>query len=447
MSSSSESRQSVRVRHEKLRGRLADALDGLGLEAEEAASTTIAQRRRRRGLSSNRIQTLQFVERDGIVMLREGRRRIAQGRRFFRSGGADVIEEIPFERLGKNDVKAAIDRLDKKLTGRFGLYRVETIPGGSLKGRARIARLSEQVVARAPTSGKVLLFVHGTFSNTEALLEQMQANPEGRAFLTQAFARYKDVLAFNHRTLAVSPMINARELYKAFRESNAEVHIVCHSRGGLVTRCWLEAMDFQPPNKRRVVFVGSPLAGTSLAAPPNLRGMLNLLANIGGALGKGSAAVPFLAAAAGFFQVFSSVTSVVANTPVIDAAVALVPGIDAQSRVSNNRLIESFRSDPVSSGRHYFAVQSNFEPKSNRWKFWRNFRDAKTRVGNLLVDPIFDGPNDLVVDTSSMTSLADELRITGDQILDYGTSSKVHHTNYFQQDDLYPFIARALEFP
>jgi hypothetical protein len=383
---------------------------------------------------------MQFVDHDGVLTVREGGGPGLGGRRGWRRGaspGGAVIEEVPFERLKKSDVKTALDALDRKLTGSFGLFPVQASAAG--------ASLDPDTdLEQAPRSGRVLLLVHGTFSSCQSVLGQIEAAPAGRKFLADAFAGYDHVLAFNHRTLGVSPMLNARELYKRFRASKAEVHVVCHSRGGLVTRCWLESMDFAAMARRRAVFVGSPLAGTSLAAPPNLRALLSLPANIGRALGAASAAVPFLSFAAGLFQVFSSVTSLVARTPVIDAAIGLVPGLDAQSRVGNNRIIQSFRSDPVGSGANYFAVRSNFEPRSEGWAFWRYFRDLPTRAVNLVVDPIFDGPNDLVVDVASMSSLADDLAIAPDRILDFGTNAQVHHTNYFRQARLYDFLRTSL---
>jgi pimeloyl-ACP methyl ester carboxylesterase len=64
--------------------------------------------------------------------------------------------------------------------------------------------------------------------------------------------------------------------------------VVCHSRGGLVAS-WL--LRLAPLRVRQVVFVGSPLAGTSLASPYRLRAALDMLANVANALSLvGSAA-------------------------------------------------------------------------------------------------------------------------------------------------------------
>ncbi|MEW8367002.1 MAG: hypothetical protein AB2700_12225, partial [Candidatus Thiodiazotropha taylori] len=60
-------------------------------------------------------------------------------------------------------------------------------------------------------------------------------------------------------------------------------------------------------------------------------------------------------------------------------------------------------------------------------------------------DILFEGKNDLVVDTLSMTDMTDELIIPDSQILDYGTQSKVIHTNYFEQAKTLAFIRKSFE--
>src|ERR1035437_3223640 len=67
--------------------------------------------------------------------------------------------------------------------------------------------------------------------------------------------------------------------------STADVDIICHSRGGLVTRWFMEAFDRPNRSHRRAVLVGSPLHGTSLAAPGRIRNSINLFTNIGKELG------------------------------------------------------------------------------------------------------------------------------------------------------------------
>lgn len=271
----------------------------------------------------------------------------------------------------------------------------------------------------------------------------MQSTQAGQKFLADAAKKYDAILAFDHRTLGVSPMINARELALLTNRSRASIDIVCHSRGGLVARWWAEAFDQVRGRRRRIMFVGSPLAGTGLAAPPNIRKTMNLLASLAKAVGMGTAAVPFLTVVSILSQISGSITSIVARTPVVDATVALVPGLDAMSRVGNNHELLSIRRDPAAAD-SYFAVISNFESEKVGWRFWKVFKGPGIRLLDLGADVIFSGPNDLVVDTESMTSLADEINMKMENVLDFGTTDTVYHTNYFQQKATMDFLARIL---
>ena len=109
----------------------------------------------------------------------------------------------------------------------------------------------------------------------------------------------------------------------------------------------------------------------------------------------------------GLMRLIGSATRIAAATPMIDAAVALVPGLAAQSLMKNNFELRHLRQGLTDAPPGYFAVQSNFEPTDPGWKFWRYFIDAPIRrVADLGADVVFPSANDLVVDTSSMTELA-----------------------------------------
>jgi hypothetical protein len=380
---------------------------------------------------------MSLVRRDGVLFLGDGRQ-VTGGlkRRSTRALGVRgrVVGEYRLERLRKNMVGAALDRLDEKLSPARGLRRL----------REKRWHPAEAIRAKKP----ILLLVHGTFSNNDNLLREMKSTKAGKRFLTWAEDRYV-VLGFDHPTLAVSPMLNARELARAMvRFEDRPIDVVCHSRGGLVTRWWLEAFDPGDTTKRRAIFLGSPLAGTGLAAPPNIRATLSLLANISEVLGKlagkGATAHPFLAVASGLFQIVRSITSLASKTPAVDAALALIPGLTAMSRVGNNHELISLRRDAPGVRGRYFVVRSNFEPTDPRWKFWRYF--TKSQAANLAADAVFDGQNDLVVDTPSMTGFSskDGFRFPGNQLQDFGTSESVHHTNYLRQVETLDFIRHHL---
>jgi len=155
----------------------------------------------------------------------------------------------------------------------------------------------------------------------------------------QSLQEYREILTFDHPTISISLMLNALDLRRAFKRYVA-ISTWCHSRGGLVTRWWWEGMDPYYNNVRRAVCVGSPLSGTSLAAPAQLRSALDLLTNVAEALtlagDVAATAFPLAGFVSGLMRVISSVTRLGARTPLLDAAVAMIPGVVGMSREGNN---------------------------------------------------------------------------------------------------------------
>lgn len=93
-----------------------------------------------------------------------------------------------------------------------------------------------------------------------------------------------------------------------------------------------------------------------------------------------------------------TVTGVVANTPLADA---------------------------------YYTITSNFEPIDPGWAFWQRFR--KGNLADAAADLIFDGDNDLVVDTDSMNQFSDARKQPVVATYAFGKNPTVHHCNYFRQ--------------
>ncbi|HSC87874.1 MAG TPA: hypothetical protein VLC09_11410 [Polyangiaceae bacterium] len=442
-------------RRNAMRESALEAAASLGALREPARPTT--SQRRRRGLALEQGLLLSLAEQDGVWRLREasaagaagsadggglGRARtLRAGRRAERRAGdaegLDTSELIPLERLAPDRLRGALISVDGKLT-----------PHQGLRPFIAASRSFGQPMARAPqvpAGGRVLLLVHGTFSRGEAFLEGLGRAPNGQDFFELLGKRYDAIYSFDHPTLTVDPAFNARELSLALADCNAPVDVVCHSRGGLVTRWWAEAMDKGSARPDRMVFVGSPLAGTGLAAAPNIGRTLDLLANFAAGLGFVGAGVPFLQTAVGLFQAFASVGRLVGRTPIPDALVGLVPGLRAMSRGSNNSELELLRSGAGDPGTRRFFIRSNFESEEVGWQFWKVFRNPLQRLGDAATDVIFDGPNDLVVDTSSMTDWAGAAhRVPLSNLYDFKTGSTVHHTNYFEQKETVEHLVRWL---
>ncbi len=448
--------QDVAPAHAALRGRLDDAIGQLEIYRHDDArldrrKETPIKEIRRRGFrpEDDRLGTMSLIDDDGVLRWRPswiaasdptGRRR-RRGRREGPSG--TVVDQLRFERLDKSQVGGFLQRVDQKINP-----ALVGAPTGKLRTLTQKLNLGKSAVSPVPT-GRILLIVHGTFSHSENLHEAITHGPEGKALLARARSRYDQVLFYDHATLQVSPVMNAVDLDRAMRGTDATVDVVCHSRGGLVTRWWVETLMQDWARVGTVVFVGSPLAGTSLAAPPKLREALDYLTNVFDVLSRVTSLVrqvePMMLAVTGLFKVLSSATRVAAHTPLFDIGLAAVPGLAVQSRVGDNPEIGRLRLGRMPIDR-YRAVLSNFEPDPVGWRFWRVFQDPGQRLSNVAADLLFQDPNDLVVDTRSMTDLkgklASDLPIA--QVHDFRTNGQVHHLNYFHHPDTIGFLRRQL---
>ena len=89
----------------------------------------------------------------------------------------------------------------------------------------------------------------------------------------------------------------------------------------------------------------------------------------------------------------------------------------------------------------YYAVQSNFETADPGWKFWQYFR--KDKAADVVTNVIFEGPNDLVVDTSSMTDFGVPNLQLAAQPWDFGTTDQVWHCNYFRQPQTIAYLTQS----
>jgi hypothetical protein len=433
----------------QLMGQAGRSLASIQLAVDEQGAQALPSvqdvRRRRTGTAQAPVEAgfLTLVrDADGVFdwQLDAGPSQVPTRRASRRGGGlfdVEPIDQVAFKPVQGSQVTQALDALDGNFNPRYGLF--------NLAGKA---------VNQVAQQGRVLLIVHGTFSKSEAI-----TGPFAPVLAAATAAGYAQVLVFEHPTLAVSPMLNALDLARAFRGTQASIDVLAHSRGGLVTRWWLEVLDRDVAARARVVFFGSPLMGTGLASPFRLRAALKLLTNIAIAAQAtaqlAALAVPLFTVVQGLMTLLASGTQLLARTPLADAAVALVPGLAAMSRygpdasefIQGNHELQKLGFGLAVAPAGYHAVLSNFEPSDEGWKFWRLFRHAKERIANVAVDAIFAGQNDLVVDTPSMASLSTAVQINDPaRVLDFKTSATVHHLNYFHQPESAAFVRKVLGF-
>jgi len=141
-----------------------------------------------------------------------------------------VLDFFGFDVVDKSAGALAV-KLEEKLLGDHppGLYRLD------LGSAFKLLPLPEKEAIPAD-QGPILLFLHGTASSTEGSFGNLWAADNGEgARLREALApTYGNrVLAFEHRTLSESPIANALALARRLPDG-AELHLVSHSRGGLV---------------------------------------------------------------------------------------------------------------------------------------------------------------------------------------------------------------------
>jgi hypothetical protein len=109
-----------------------------------------------------------------------------------------------------------------------GLHRVSLGDGFALAPLA--------VDAKLPGGGPLLVFLHGTASSCEGSFGKLwdAGNAAGAAARTRLAAAYGErAFALEHRSLTESPVANALALARRLPQ-DAELHLVSHSRGGLV---------------------------------------------------------------------------------------------------------------------------------------------------------------------------------------------------------------------
>jgi tetratricopeptide (TPR) repeat protein len=142
--------------------------------------------------------------------------------------------------------------------------------------------------AGAFSKGPALLVIHGflgaihsTFASfAPDVVSDLNGAYEGRVF------------AFNHQTLAVSPIENVDWFLKHLPEdAKLEVDIMAHSRGGLVAREIARRPDPRI-SVRAITFVATPNDGTPLADPTRPEGLLDAVTNLIGTV-TGNAPLEF----------------------------------------------------------------------------------------------------------------------------------------------------------
>src|SRR5262245_54199393 len=130
---------------------------------------------------------------------------------------------------------------------------------------------------------RTLLIVHGILSSVEGMLNALP-----RSAMERWYQSYEGrVIAFNHLSVTESPEDNARffleQLKKAIPDGRLEFDILCHSRGGIVSRMMAEhgneLIADSPATFKSIFFVASPNNGSHLGDPDHIVDMIDVFSN------------------------------------------------------------------------------------------------------------------------------------------------------------------------
>jgi pimeloyl-ACP methyl ester carboxylesterase/tetratricopeptide (TPR) repeat protein len=304
-----------------------------------------------------------------------------------------------------------------------------------------------------PTDRPILLFIHGTASSTEGSFGEFWQN-ERRILRETLFTPYQGhVYAFEHRTLTESPITNVIALVRKL-PIGARLHIIAHSRGGIVGEILNRAdmadgrdpfdshdLEFFKKKDRqaqrgnlaelnrllktkklrveRFVRVGCPTRGTSLASERfdlYLSVIFNLIQKI-----------PVLQASVigTAYDVFSELIMAIAKER---SDPNVLPGIEAM--IPTSPLIALLNRPGRSVGGELRVIAGDTEGAN-----------LATALGTLLTDPIYLGDNDLVVDTAAMFGGAERRDGAG---YSFHQGSQVSHFRYFMNEDSLARVVKAI---
>jgi pimeloyl-ACP methyl ester carboxylesterase len=188
--------------------------------------------------------------------------------------------------------------------------------------------------------------------------------------------------------------------------------VVCHSRGGLVSRILAEKQADLPLGSRtldigKVVFVGAPNAGTTLADSQYIGDFVDSYTNLLNFLPSNGAT-----------EILEGVLTIVKMLAV--SVLHGLPGL--QSMVPAGSFLAQLNTSPVGADR-YYALASDYTPTDPGLKAW---------AINRLLDRVFQkAENDLIVPTVGVYDKNGCGYFPIAEKLVYGLGDGISHTTYF----------------
>jgi pimeloyl-ACP methyl ester carboxylesterase len=221
------------------------------------------------------------------------------------------------------------------------------------------------------------------------------------------------VFAFDHFTLSNDPKQNVNWLLEHLPDGTAlDLDIVCHSRGGLVSRMLSEKQRELVFGSRKlkvgkVVFVGAPNAGTILADGQHVGDLIDTYTNLLNFLPDN-----------GVTDILEAIIAVVKQLAV--GALKGLPGL--QSMRPGGEFGKWLNAGPRAGETRYFALASDFTPGEPGLKAYAMDR---------LMDKVFTAANDLVVPTEGVFAENGSGFFPIEEKFVFKGSDGVAHTGFF----------------
>ena len=258
-------------------------------------------------------------------------------------------------------------------------------------------------------AGRSLLFVHGTTSMAHSAFGDLPVT-----VMEELGRRYGGrVFALDHPTVSEDPRDNVRWFLQQIPDgTRLDVDIVCHSRGGLVSRILAERLSEFPMGERRVdvgnvVFVGSPNAGTHLADGRYMSTFLDTYTNMVCRLPGGMVTQTLQVVLAIVKQLASGAEAALVGLQ------SMVPGGDFNAWLNDGADSTTAR---------YHALASDYKPSDA----------GLVRLANsALLDKIFQAPNDLVVPVPSVVEANGGTAFPIEDRVVFQGPDAVSHVSYF----------------
>lgn len=307
-------------------------------------------------------------------------------------------------------------------------------------------------------AARVLLLVHGTFSSTAGSFGALGGTPWGREFLSGVLANYDAVIGFDHPTLSEDPLVNAVDLLARLQRRQwthpPQFDAVVFSRGALVFRSlvdhllpaanWSARFD-------RAVFVGCTNGGTPLAEPDNWHALVDLYTNLATGVARVLGMMPQAVAATKILSELVHGLGALVKYMATEAVTrGSVPGLAAMEPDGDfvAKINETQPGQPTAENTWFYAITSQFEARVLDGD--HEPKELPRRLVLALADGFADqlmknAPNDLVVDTPSMTRIDPHAGQFVRDTFDFGATPQVYHLNYFTRPEVTNALTRWLQ--